>query len=90
MRNRKNKKHNYKLDYISYWQTKGEYGKTRLERTLARKNKRLERLLHNCPRCRREKKESYHTCPYQCDMNGDYEYQCTCCDSCYNSCLGDI
>lgn len=31
-----------------------------------------------------------HPCPYQCDINNDEEFLCTCCMTCEHQCLMDI
>lgn len=31
-----------------------------------------------------------HTCPFQEELNGDYQTLCTCCPDCANECLMDI
>ena len=42
-----------------------------------------------CPRCKRVGQEE-HPCPYAEEINGDYEFRCTCCDECRHECLMDI
>lgn len=31
-----------------------------------------------------------HTCPYQCEINDDEEYTCSCCEFCTQECADDI
>ena len=31
-----------------------------------------------------------HSCPYQCDVNGDEEFTCRCCPVCEQNCADDI
>ncbi len=31
-----------------------------------------------------------HSCPYQSDINGDYETLCGCCEGCMDQCAMDI
>lgn len=80
----------YKQDYVSYWNSKGEYGEERVRRMRARKKKRAQKLIYNCPRCKYGRRTAPHTCPFQCDMNNDYTSLCTCCQDCESGCAGDI
>jgi len=43
-----------------------------------------------CPKCKRNEKESPHTCPYQVDVNNDREFTCNCCNKCEHECAMDI
>lgn len=54
----------YKQDYVSYWNSKGEYGKERVRRMFERKKKR-----YNQSRKRRQDRRNYY-CPY-CGRGGD-------------------
>lgn len=31
-----------------------------------------------------------HTCPYDEELNGDYETLCTCCTECEQQCIEDV
>lgn len=37
----------YPVDYVSYWNAKGEYGKERVRRMLDRKHKRVKKHIEN-------------------------------------------
>ena len=81
------------MDYITYWKTKGAYGKIRIERMLVRKEKRKKKKgsYTKCPQCGRETgsyvKEVID--PYQYEMNG-YISKIRMCSDCYQSACGDI
>ena len=36
------------------------------------------------------KGEPLHGCPYQEDVNDNYEFRCNCCDECRHECAMDI
>ena len=54
----------------------------------------LNKIKNNNDKCINCKKETgtkeLHKCPYQCDINGDYDYECNCCDECEQRCIRDI
>lgn len=80
-----------KVPYHIYWASKGKYGEERLERFKKRLDKRIEALKYNCPRCHKQRRSEYpHTCPYEEDINGDYQTKCYCCAYCEDACAGDI
>ncbi len=31
-----------------------------------------------------------HSCPFQCEINNNEDFQCTCCSECQHECLMDI
>jgi hypothetical protein len=31
-----------------------------------------------------------HPCPYQCEINDDDDFECTCCEDCTQDCTDDI
>ena len=79
-----------KVPYHIYWASKGEYGEERLLRFKKRLDKRIERLIYNCPRCHRNKKSDLpHTCPFETEINGNYA-TCFCCSTCEDNCAWDI
>lgn len=83
------KRINYKQDYISYWNNKGEYDEERVRRMLIRKRKRWSKLVHSC-KCGNTQKSTLHTCPFKTDMNDDYDSLCRCCSDCTHECAMDI
>ena len=34
--------------------------------------------------------DNQHECPYQTEINDDYDFRCTCCDECAQDCADDI
>jgi hypothetical protein len=44
---------------------------------------------NNCRQCGTFVEPS-HGCPYAEDVNGDYEFQCNCCESCTSLCADEI
>ena len=43
-----------------------------------------------CQRCSKEGTNNLHSCPYDEDINGDYEDKCNCCEDCQHECAMDI
>lgn len=43
-----------------------------------------------CESCKGPTDPVKYTCPYQEDVNGNYETLCNCCDSCQQNCIDDI
>lgn len=43
-----------------------------------------------CEKCNKNPGNEPHTCPYQEDVNDDYETLCNCCDECMHECSQDI
>ena len=41
-------------------------------------------------RCGRGAEQPEHSCPYQCEINNDDEFVCTCCEYCEEDCRMDI
>lgn len=41
-------------------------------------------------KCTCDEEFEEHTCPYQEDINGDYDSLCTCCPCCQDNCAMDI
>ena len=43
------------------------------------------------PRCTCDSElHGEHSCPYQCDVNDDDEFECSCCEFCTQECADDI
>ncbi|MFW6312181.1 MAG: hypothetical protein ACOC1K_08110 [Nanoarchaeota archaeon] len=80
-------------DYITYWNSRGDYGKERVKRMLARKEKRKNSKKSNytCDSCRRN--VGYYLSkvvnPYYEDIYGTIIYE-RLCGSCYDAAMGDI
>lgn len=66
------------------------YKAERLRRTKIRKDKRKLKDNSLCPRCKRNKRTNWHSCPYQEDMHADYSKNCRCCSECAHDCAMDI
>lgn len=43
-----------------------------------------------CPTCKKNPAASAHTCPFQCEINDNEEFECHCCDDCRHECAMDI
>ena len=43
-----------------------------------------------CGRCGAEGRIEDHPCPYQTEINGDFGFQCNCCDECRTDCIMEI
>lgn len=54
------------------------------------KKKKLPVKERKCPKCKVEKFEPKHSCPYLADMDGDSSKVCNCCVSCQNVCAADV
>lgn len=80
-------------EYDKYWASKGEYGKIRVERKIARKKVRAKkaRKSHRCEQCNKlfPHPVEFVINPYYKDMYGSINMQRLCTD-CYNSCCEDI
>lgn len=47
-------------------------------------------IIQLCGRCNKNKASEWHTCPYNEEINEDYETQCNCCEECMSECADDI
>jgi len=43
-----------------------------------------------CERCGVNPANPSHFCPYQAEINGDYETECNCCDDCAQECAWEV
>lgn len=81
------------IDYKSYWNLKGDYGRIRVDRMLIRKAKRKHKKGSHtcCPKCGIETYSyvGYVVNPYYADMYGEIRKERMCRD-CYNDIAGDI
>ena len=82
-----------KKDYITYWNEKGEYGKTRISRMLNRKRLRAQRKSKRftCSYCNKtfDNPVPYVADPYHLEING-VTYMQRMCDECYYNASMDI
>jgi hypothetical protein len=55
-------------------------------------NERIKELnSHKCQKCSNNKGTTeLHICPYQTEINDNFEWECNCCDSCFYECAMDI
>ena len=51
--------------------------------------KEINKNIELCPKCGLHPAQAPHTCPYDVEINDDYDL-CTCCEECESDCLGDI
>lgn len=79
----------YKEDYVSYWNSKGDYGRERVRRMLERKKKRVEKSTKSCRCGNRKKSRDYHVCPFSYAMYGGGQL-CRCCEECTHDCAMDV
>lgn len=80
-----------RLSYFEYWKKRGEYGEIRIKRMLARKDARYHKHSKNGNGYCTHSKNSWHSCPFQEDMNNnDDPHYCRCCSECRNECAMDI
>jgi len=66
-----------------------KYKAERIMRKTVRKAKRQLRNNGMC-KCGINHKTDWHSCPYDEDMNGNYEKNCRCCSDCTHNCAMDI
>lgn len=45
---------------------------------------------NKCDKCGTRPAKPEHTCPYQADIHGDYDFTCNCCPGCEHECCMDI
>lgn len=68
----------YKLDYVSYWNSKGDYGRMRVLRMRIRKQKRYDKMKNKVRNgLKRIDGKLYQLCDYQPNYGGNWcEYPC--------------
>lgn len=80
-------------DYITYWKQKGEYGENRINRMLARKEKRKNKASksHTCEHCGKSFSFVIQIVenPYYAEINNMSVME-RMCNDCYESACGDI
>ena len=69
-----------RVDYITFWNSKGAYGETRVKRMLARKKQRLEKAIQ---------KRQYKRVSASWDEDGQYWQNCEMGGKCHSPCNGD-
>lgn len=52
-------------------------------------DKKVEIIVEYCDNCGKVT-EGCHTCPYNEDINDDYDSLCNCCDDCSYQCIMNI
>lgn len=69
-----------RVDYVTYWNAKGTYGQNRVQRMLARKQKRLEKSIQ---------KRRYKRATGVWFEDGQYMQNCEMGGVCHSPCNGD-
>ena len=82
---------NKTLTYFEFWKQKGQYGEIRIQRMLERKQKRYDKITNNKRGSCTHFPTSWHSCPFQEDINNNYDsHYCKCCSKCRHECAMDI